>query len=150
METGRVFPMEAALVSPKLPNAGLVSGANCLNRLWPLATALALTTACSPAETTSSVIVSQVDANTFLARTNDNLSPGDAVRIWRRHCVLPQGRHMGGCRYREIAEGVVTTMVLDSPVYAFVRVAPNSPVELGDRATKDSPGTYWHPRSPSD
>jgi hypothetical protein len=63
-------------------------------------------TVCSPSETTSSVVVSQVDSDTFLARTNDDLSPGDEVRIWRCHRALLQGPRMGRCRHREIAEDI--------------------------------------------
>jgi hypothetical protein len=101
---------------------------------------------CTPVETASTVVVSTPSAAVVLVRTNDTLSPGDVIHIWRRSC-----RSVRHCGYRQVAGGVVTAVVLEAPDYALVEVAPgDDAVAVGDRGVKDSSMFYWHPDPPSD
>ncbi|MDP9150940.1 MAG: hypothetical protein M3O36_13505 [Myxococcota bacterium] len=110
-----------------------------------LACVLALTVACTPAETTASVVVSRPDAAPVLVRTTDTLSPGDIVHFWRRSC-----RGLRHCGYHHVAAGVVTGVILDAPAFALVELAPGDDVAVGDRAIKESPMRSWHPDPPRD
>jgi hypothetical protein len=108
---------------------------------------LGLCAACTPAQMTSSVVVSRVNVSEALVRTSDDLSPGDVVHVWRLACG---SRRPSRCRYRQVGRAVVTTVVPDSPAYALVQIEPGSRVAVGDRTVKDSPMFYWHPEPPSE
>jgi hypothetical protein len=139
---GRTFGSRRAKnVGPRVhPKRSTVGSAS----IGALVCALGLAVGCTPVETASTVVVSTPSAAVVLVRTNDTLSPGDVIHIWRRSCL----RH---CGYRQVAGGVVTVVVLDTPDYAFVDVAPgDDAVAVGDRAVKDSSMFYWHPDPPSD
>jgi hypothetical protein len=116
-------------------------------RIAPLAGLLWLLSACTHAEATSSVVVNNATLNEAVVMTNEDLTPGDLVNIWRSMC----SRHgPNRCRYRQVGRGMVTTIVPDSPDYALIELAPGTRVALGDRATKDGPIFYWHPDPPSE
>jgi hypothetical protein len=118
-------------------------------RFAALASVLGMLTACAPVATPSSIIVTKVDATEALVRTTDDLSPGDAVHIWRLPCRRPPPA-VGNlrCGYRYVGEGLVTMVVLDPSDYALVQFAPGANFAVGDRAVKDSPMSYWHPAPP--
>jgi hypothetical protein len=112
----------------------------------PLALAVGalLLGACVPP--VSTVVVGRADASSVLVQTNDALSPGDVVLLWHGYCP-PAARR---CRRRLVARGLVTTVLDDSPGYAFVELPPGTRVEAGDRVVKDSPMTPWHLDAPGD
>jgi hypothetical protein len=111
-----------------------------------LLVALGLVAACTPSGMASSVVIARTASDGALVRVADDLSPGDVVHIWHRFCP----HRVGVCRYRLIADGVVDSVALGEPTYAFVQVPAGTRVAVGDRAIKDSPMFYWHRDPPSD
>jgi hypothetical protein len=97
--------------------------------------------ACTPAQTTG-LVVRKVNAGEALVRNDDGLSPGDIVHMWRYGC---SSQRVGHCGYHRTGDGVVAWVLLDSPSYAVVQFEPGNRVARGDRASKDSPMSYWHP-----
>jgi hypothetical protein len=116
-------------------------------RIAPLASALGLLTACTPSETVSSLVVSNVNAEKVLIRTTDDLSPGNVVHMWHYGC---SSRHPSRCGYHQVGDGIVTSVLLGTPNYAFVQLRPESRVAPGDHASKDSAMFYWHSDQPSE
>ncbi|MDP9035249.1 MAG: hypothetical protein M3O50_10605 [Myxococcota bacterium] len=113
----------------------------------PLAFALGLFVACTPSETRSGLVVNNVNAGQALVRGTDDLTPGNVVHMWHYGCSSRRPSH---CGYRQVGDGIVTTVVLGSPDYAYVQLRPGTHVAPGDRATTDAPMSYWHPNPPSE
>jgi hypothetical protein len=114
--------------------------------MLPFALALGLLGACTPSETRSRLIVSNVNAEEALVRATDDLSPGNIVHMWHYAC---SSRRPSRCGYRQVGDGMVTVVLPGSPNYAYVQLRPGTRVAPGDRATKDDPMFYWHPDPPS-
>jgi hypothetical protein len=110
----------------------------------PFAFALGLLAACTPSETRSTLVVSNVNGEEALVRTADDLSPGNIVHMWHYAC---SSRSSNRCGYRQVGDGIVTAVLSGSPYYAHVQLRPGTQVATGDRATKDGPMFYWASRS---
>jgi hypothetical protein len=114
-------------------------------RIFVVAVAVLLA-GCVRSASMTAVVVEVPSSGEVLVRTDESLSPGDVVHVWHNTC---SSRTML-CRYRLVANGVVTEVMDDTPPYARVQFLPGTAIAVGDRAVKDSPMFYWHPDPPSD